>query len=236
MKTQLLISLLLITTISLAQVDNKKGKANMLSKPETAKVFTSDVKSKFGITLPVVRTYSYTDTSGKYYMLLTEKYDGIERQDTIHKSIKAFNFKNTSAGPEKQWEINDATEKGSADFEGETSMWFWTKYCVFQDIDKDDIADPIIVYGTSALNSTDDGRVKILLFYKRKKILIRHQNGTLDEARNTKVDAAFYSLPAVLQNQVTHLMKQMMENGAAIFPYGWEKNMKKHKLDFSERD
>ena len=236
MKIQLFVSLVLTANIALAQVDNKKGKANMLPKPKAAKVFNGDVKSKLGITFPVVRTYSYTDTSGKYYMVLTEKFDGIKDGDTVHKTIKAFNFKSTAAGPEKQWEVNDATEKAQPDYEGETSMWFWTKFCVFQDIDKDGIADPILVYGTTALNGTDDGRVKILVYYKGKKIVIRHKNGTLDDERNTQVDAAFYSLPMVLQNQVTYLMKQIMENGVAIFPYGWEKNMKKHKLEFSERD
>jgi len=236
MKIKVLISLLLITTIALAQVDNKKGKANMLSKPGATKVFSESIKSRFDINFPIVRTYSYTDSSGKYYMLLTEKYDGIEHKDTIHKTIKAFNFKSTAAGPEKQWEVNDAAEKGAPDYEGETSIWFWTKFCVFQDIDNDGLADPILVYGTSGSNGTDDGRVKILLYYKGKKILIRHKNGTLDDERNTKVDAAFYSLPAAIQNQVTCLMKQITENGLAIFPYGWEKNMKKQKLEFSERD
>jgi hypothetical protein len=236
MRFGIIVILLLAINIALAQADNKKGKANMLSKQEASKIFTEDVKGKLKITFPVVRTYSYNDTSGKYYMVLSEKYDGLEGGDTLHKAIKAFNFKHPSNGPEKQWEINDAIENRTADYDVENSIWFWTKFCVFQDIDKDGIADPILVYGTSGINGTDDGRVKIVLYYKGKKILIRHKNGTLDEQRNTKVDAAFYSLPKPIQNQVTHLMRQIMESGAAIFPDGWENNMKKHKLEFSENE
>ena len=206
----------------------------MLPKADADKIFTTDLKSKLHIGFPLVRTYSYTDKSGKYYMVLTEKYDGNKNADTIHKAIKAYNFKATGATLEKQWEINDAAENTSNDNDGETSIWFWTKFCSFRDIDKDGLVDPIIVYGTPGSNSTDDGRVKILLHHKGNKIVIRHKNGVLDDERHTQVDAAFYSLPVIIQNEVTKLMKEIVEIGYAIFPNGWEKNMKNHKLRFDE--
>lgn len=206
----------------------------MLPKAEAVKVFTTDVKNKLGITLPIVRTYSYADTGGKYYMVLTEKFDGMEVRDTVHKTIKAFNFKSSGEELEKQWEVNDFTRKTENDYPGEISMWFWTRYCIFQDIDKDGITDPILVYGSKVDNGLDNGRVKILVYYKGEKIVIRHQNGVLDDERNTHVDVKFYKLPTVIQKEVTFLIHQIMEDGNAIFPYGWENNMKKHKVEFSE--
>lgn len=239
MKNILLSTICVLTAnFAIAQVNNKKGKANMLPKAEAAKIFTTDIKTRLGIILPVVRTYSYSDTSGKYYMVLTEKFNGMITGDTVHKAIKAFNFKSTAAGPEKQWEINDAANKATDDYDGERSIWFWTRYCTFQDIDKDGLADPIIVYGTSGAEGYDEGRgrVKILLYYKGKKIVIRHQDGVLDDERNTQVDAAFYKLPTTIQNHVTAMMHEIANETNTIFPNGWEANMKKHKLEFDENN
>ena len=237
MKNTLLLSLCVLTAnLSIAQVNNKKGKANMLPKAEAVKVFIPGVKTKLGITLPVVRTYSYGDTNGKYYMVLTEKFDGMEEGDTVHKIIKAFNFKSTANGPEKLWEINDAANKATADYDGERSIWFWTRYCMFQDIDKDGLADPIIVYGTSGADGYSEGRgrVKILIYHNNKKIVLRHQDGVLDDERNTQVDAAFYKLPKVVQNEVVKIMHDIEVTTNTIFPNGWEDNMKKQKLDINE--
>ena len=81
------------------------------------------------------------------------------------------------------------------------SIWFWTKYCLFEDINKDRLIDPIFVYGTSGDNYTGDGRLKILIYYKDKKIAIRHLNGTIDFERKTKVDQSFYDLPVAIQER-----------------------------------
>lgn len=48
--------------------------------------------------------------------------------------------------------------------EMEASIWFWTNYSGFADLDKDGLIDPILIYGTSGMNNTDDGRVKILTY------------------------------------------------------------------------
>jgi hypothetical protein len=63
MRFGIIVILLLAANIALAQADNKKGKANMLSKQEASKIFTEDVKGKLKITFPVMRTYSYSDTA-----------------------------------------------------------------------------------------------------------------------------------------------------------------------------
>ena len=102
------------------------------------------------------------------------------------------------------------------------------------DFDKDGLIDPIIIYGTSGNNGTEDGRIKILIYYKGKKHAIRHQNGSLDFERNTQVDADFYNLPISIQKHVRKVMKKMTDNNHAIFPYGWEENMDAKKTYFDE--
>lgn len=205
-----------------------------LSKTETDKLFTPEIKTQLGIEYPVFRAYSYTDKNGKFYVALSEKFDGTKEKDTLHYKIKAVNVKQGTDALEKQWEVNDFTTIINGTDEMEESIWFWTKYCSFEDIDKDGITDPILVYGTNGYNGYDDGRIKILIFYKGEKIALRHQNGILDNERNTQVDAKFYALPLAIQNRVKAEMKKIMTNDHGIFPYGWENNMKKQKTKFSE--
>jgi len=223
MKLNSLLLFFLITTTSFSQ------KA-YLSKNEADKVISPDVKKEFGLEFPVFRVYNYIDTTGKFYVALTEKNDGIKDTDTLHEKIKAVCLKSSAGKLEKVWEINDFTGV----LNEESSIWFWTKYSSFTDIDKDGIIDPVIVYGTYALNGSDDGRIKILIFYKGGKIAIRHQNSVFDEGRNTEVDAKFYKLPESIQNHVKKTMKTIMDHDKGIFPNGWEINMKKHKTAFDE--
>ena len=207
------------------------GQTKILQKAEIQKIFNADVKSKFKIDYKIFRVYSYNEVAKKSYVVLTEKVNQISNKDTLNHKIKAINFVDGSNGLEKQWEINDFVLKEKE----ESSIWFWTKYCDFNDIDKDGVIEPILVYGTSGINGYGDGRIKILLFYKGQKIAIRHQNGILDFERNTQVDQSFYSLDISIQNRVKEIMQKMMDNDHAIFPYGWQAAMKKKKLKFDEK-
>lgn len=194
-------------------------------------MYNDSIKSKFNIDYNIFRVYSYNDKIGKSFVVLTEKIDSItSTKDTLHHKIKAIKFNSGFNGLEKEWEINDFILKENE----ESSIWFWTKYCDFSDIDGDGIIDPLLVYGTSGLNGYDDGRLKILLFYKGQKIAIRHQNGVLDFERNSQVDKAFYSLDLSIQNRIKEIMQKMIDNNHAIFPYGWQDAMKKQKLKFDE--
>jgi hypothetical protein len=209
-----------------------------MSKAEINRVFTKEVNSKFKINFSVWKAFHITDATGSYFVTLTEKFDGYNDEgDSNHYAIKAVYLQQTSDSLVKKWEINDASIKGKTkdDF-SETSIWFWTKYCSFIDLDGDGIADPIVIYGTHGINGYDDGRIKFIIYYKNKKIAIRHQNGVLDNQRETQVDAAFYNLPSALQQSVQKTMKLMMANNHAIFPAGWEKAMAKKLTVINERN
>ena len=168
-------------------------------------------------------------------MLTENNYKFTHEGDTLSHQIRALDFKNNKGGLFKQWEINDFTIKQVNGNGEEDAIWFWTKYLKIEDIDNDGLIDLVLVYGSWGTNGYDDGRIKMLTFYKGQKIAIRHQNGVLDDERNTQVDAAFYFLPIVFQNAVEGIMNRLTADNHAIFPHGWQAAMKKHKLKFDER-
>nr|WP_199157476.1 hypothetical protein [Pedobacter sp. ASV2] len=209
----------------------------LLTDKQVSELFPNPVRAKIGIDFPIFRVYKYADKGGQYYCVLTESQDVVNKEkDAFNKisnyKIKAINFKEQNGSLIKTWEINDNTQPN---MHGEESIWFWTKYAQFSDFDHDGFIEPIIVYGTQGMNNYDDGRIKFIIFYKGQKIAIRHQNGVLDDERDTAIDKAFYTLPAKLQETIKEKMNLMVKNNHAIFPYGWQKAMQKKKTFFSER-
>ncbi|RZL47507.1 MAG: hypothetical protein EOP00_11725 [Pedobacter sp.] len=209
-----------------AQSDTTISK--ILSKAETDEFFNDALKKKNLITFPIFRAYTYNDKSGTYYVALTESADSINNsKDTVNNKIRAITFKVDKGITLKKWEINDFKTPSLKGVEKESSIWFWTKYCEFNDIDGDGLVDPIIVYGTFGPNGYDDGRAKIILYIKGQKIALRHQNGVLDSERKTQVDLTFYALPVKIQDRVKQLMATMIEKKHAIFPSAYAEKMEK---------
>jgi len=196
----------------------------ILSETETAKVFSASVNATNGIKFPIRRAYSYSDQTGKYYLALSESIDSIAAKDTLHYTIKGTCLQETPEGLAKKWELNDHKR---ADMNEESSIWFWTKFCEVKDLDGDGIAEPLIIYGSAGLNGIDDGRIKILLYYKGQKTAIRHQNSVIDGGRITDIDASFYTLPLPIQQHIRKLMNTLADKGFAIFATGYEAKMNK---------
>lgn len=232
----ILFSLLLLNIFSQAQNANETG-ANILASEAIDGFFTDSVKKQYGIDHPIWRVYSYDDSGGRHYLVLSESDDNkiINGTDTLHRNIHALELLQQKDGWIKKWEIRDQVNDPTETSSGEQSIWFWTRYSQFRDIDRNGTVHPILVYGTAGINQTGDGRIRILIYYKGQKIFIRHQNGIHDRERNTKVDKAFYSLPASIQSNVKTMMKKMADNNHAIFPYGWEKAMERKLTYFDEK-
>ena len=225
---------LIIATICFLniQAQQKQIVPETLTPKQVTELFTEPVRSSLNITFPIFRVYKYTDKADIFYCLLTESQDEIKAgKDTLNSQIKAVHVKSENGQFIKLWEINDQLIKNKE----EKSIWFWTKYADFNDTDADGLADPIIVYGTTAVNGYGDGRIKIIIYYKGQKVAIRHQNGTLDFERETSVDKAFYALPVLLQTAVKQKMELMIKNKQAIFPAGWQLAMKNKKTTINER-
>ena len=225
---------LIIATICFLniQAQQKQIVPETLTPKQVTELFTEPVRSSLNITFPIFRVYKYTDKADILYCVLTESQDKINAgKDSLNSQIKAIQVKFENGQFIKLWEINDQLIKDKE----EKSIWFWTKYADFKDADADGLGDPIIVYGTTAVNGYGDGRIKIIIYYKGQKVAIRHQNGTLDFERETSVDKAFYALPVLLQTAVKQKMELMIKNKQAIFPAGWQLAMKNKKTTINER-
>ncbi|MXO07151.1 YARHG domain-containing protein [Flavobacterium sp. HBTb2-11-1] len=219
-----------ISEMSEYLINEKNSKYKTLSAEKINQSFTKEKRKELGINFVIWKVYDYKDKTGSYYLVLTEdKYKETVNGNNFNNAVKAFNFKIEDGRWIKTFETNDFKDSH------EDSIWFWSKYIYVEDFDSDGIIDPIIIYGTSGPNLYDDGRIKILLYYKGKKIGIRIQNGILDDERNFTVDADFYALPKKIQEKITEQMSMMVENNHSILPYGWQKKMAKKMTFISEQ-
>lgn len=200
---------------------------NVILSPDLASAIFEDHNIKrYNIKYPFRRVYAYDHQPDACYLILCESIDDITNNDTLHKRIQAVNVQKG----EKTWELNDFINSNDQSNGQETSIWFWTKFCEVEDLDGDGISEPLLVYGSSGDNGYDDGRIKIILYYKGQKIAVRHQNSTLDEGRNIQIDAAFYTLPQVIQQHIRKLMQTLSDKGFALYPHEYEKAMAQKKL------
>ena len=208
--------------------------SRILSAQEVDSIFTERIKRELEIKYSIFRAYEYNDKAGRHYLVLTEN-GSKDGEHPINDTIQGFNLTEFNGQLKTDWKLSDFTLKQGNENSEEHSIWFWTKYVSLSDIDNDGLVDPIVIYGTSGINGTDDGRIKILTYYKGAKRAIRHQNGVLDFQRNTQVDSMFYELPLTIQEHVKTLIKKMMDNDHAIFPHGWETAMRNKELKFDEK-
>ena len=204
------------------------AQSHILNEEELNIVFSDDVRAELKIVFPIYRAYAYDDEAGDHYLVLTEKPSKVDPEGA--EIIHAFCYDKTDSLPVLRWSCRDFYKSAPGSMNPETAIWFWTKYFVIEDFDYDGFVDPILIYGSSASNGTDDGRVNILVYYKGKKHGIRHQNSVSDYFRSTKVDPSFYKLPEFIIQHVTKTMKQIEEDGNAIFPNGWEESMESEAI------
>jgi hypothetical protein len=214
---------LFLTLLSpfLLRAQANKATSEILTRAAAGAIFTDSVKKAFKIDFPIWRVYKYQDQSGMYYCVLTQSLDSIGKDyegndDTLRHAIRAVDLKIDGGKLTKVWELNDFLLKPEEMSDRETSIWFWTKYVEFRDLDDDGLIEPIIVYGTSTTDP-DAGRVKILVYYKGQKIALRHQDFSLDQGRGTQIDKAYYSLPQKVKDGIVAKMKLMDKNGVTIF-------------------
>jgi hypothetical protein len=223
-----------LTCLTTAFAQNTNVTSQVLTLKQVTELFPDTILRRLNIGFPILAVYKYADKKGQQYCMLTESRNEITaNKDTFNQKIKAVIIKAENGSFTKLWEINDNIVKNDNE---ESSIWFWTKYTDFKDYDSDGLVDPIIVYGTSAMNDYDDGRIKFIILYKGEKVVIRHQNGVLDFEREPQIDKSFYNLPQSLQAAIKQKMELMTKNEHAIFPAGWKAAMKKKKLIFNERE
>ncbi|REE24831.1 hypothetical protein DFQ09_103137 [Winogradskyella pacifica] len=222
----------IVSTIGFSQ--NTILSSNPLTEHEINSIFTDSLKTKLEINYSVYRAYEYNDKGGKHFIVMTENKVKCDERKDCFDAIKVFCFLYKNGQYDLEWNLTDFILPKGNEVSEEYSISIWTKYFELNDHDNDGFIDPIIVYGTFAMNGTSDGRIKILVYHKGKKSAIRHQNGTLDFERNTQVDESYYQLPKVIQDNVQLIMKNITEDENGIFPYNWKNDMENQKLNFDE--
>lgn len=227
------IMLLLFFCLNSIYAQNSKVHSEVIPKKQLEGLFPDSLKKSLNINYPIFKAFKYQDKSGNYYCILTENNSSINsKNDTFSDKIRAITILEIKGNFNKLWEINDFILKNN---NLEYNIWFWTKYMDFKDIDGDDLIDPIIFYGTLGKNEFDDGRLKIIIYFKGRKIALRHQNGVLDFEREIQVDKAFYDLPEKMQADIKSKMIEIEKNNQAIFPAYWQKEMLNKKTIINER-
>jgi hypothetical protein len=216
---RLFLFFLALNSPTILHAQQNRSTSEILTLDQVMSVFTVSVKRAFKIDYPIFRVYKYADQSGQYFCVLTESFDSIEtneegKPDTLHHAIRAIDLKADGGRFTKVWELNDFISK---QYRYERSIWFWTTYVDFQDVDNDGLIEPILVYGTNGRDAIDGPRVKIMIYYKGHKVAIRHKESDLDEGRETALDNSYETLPAAIKMRIETKMKQMDQDGRAHF-------------------
>ncbi|MBI1771118.1 MAG: hypothetical protein HYR68_01910 [Burkholderiales bacterium] len=171
------------------------------------RLLQAETLKKSGILMPVFKHYCYSDQSGSYVLYLTEKQDVKQGEEKLSSAIEAHLLK--IEADKSLSNIASIRDKASA---GEAGMEFWSKLTEISDIDNDGNIEPVLVYrfykldDAKANNDAFSGRIKIIMFYKGVKVVIRAITGNLDGERQTTATENFFTLPASVQK---HLVKKM---------------------------
>lgn len=228
--------ILLTITLFVSLLFSTENRTNVstLSESEISNVFPQHVQKELGITFGIFKAYRYQDSTGIYYLLLTENTYKKKEKEIFNDKIKAFCFKDEKKKLVLQWMIQDNYKPNgnSLDWK-EKSIWFWTKYLILDDIDEDGKIDPIIVYGTGGESAYDYGRINFELFYKNQRISIKHQNSELDSTRNTEIDKNFFDLPKSFYAKFKTLFNDMNKNNHAKISNNL---MTKRIIEFNEKE
>lgn len=184
-----------------------------LSEEETNKVLTKEVKSRIGLKEKKIGSldylesylYKYIDKLGKHYLLI-EKY---KLKNSISEVIKVYGFLSNKKSSILEWSFRDFSINGE-------SVYIHMDNNI-EDINNDGIVEPIFYY---RINS----EVKVLIFYKGEKIIIRTQNiqNFLGNNKNIKlgqilVDKLLYELPQSIQQDVLERLKDMLRYDGGRF-------------------
>lgn len=180
-----------------ALIFSQKTESRKLNKQEIAQKQIENTTE-----FPIYKAYELKDKNGISNIVLCENQKVISKEDTLNTKIQA-NFITIENGQSRiKWTINDLLEDY---IPKEITIWFWTKYCSFKDLDGDGYIDPIIVYGTRT-EYDEVRRVKIITVYKDKKYVIRAVECDLDDCRSFKKDSNWNSLPQKIKTYTNQLV------------------------------
>lgn len=158
--------------------------------------------------------YCFTDRSGSYDLFLNEKQDKPYDNDLLSTAIEAKLYKRSST-TESILVSSFQDQKNP----NEIGVNFRSKLTELSDLDNDGAIDPMVVYKfvdplqDATADKAYSGRLKIVMFYKGQKVVIRAMTGALDPQRSTTANDQFFKLPVKLQKHLIAKMKKMYDDG-----------------------
>lgn len=197
---------------------------------DTASFSSEDILKKYNIQPSIFKYYCYGDQSGNYVIYLTGRQNRHFKNGTLSNFIAADVFKiNKNGSLNSFFTIRDASSEYDA------GLNFDIDLTEIRDIDSDGLIEPILVYRFFEMDkntiNTDafSGRIKIVMFYKGKKIVIRATTGGLDDERSTTANKNFFLLPTLIQNHLVKKMTDMYKNNVFGFNNGYDFKPRKQK-------
>lgn len=198
-----------------AAASHAQTKAEKNACPANAPFLNADAVKKASVELPVFKRYCYTDKSGSYALVLSEKQDLPFADETLSSVIQATLFKvGSDTVLTRQWSIRDFAGKEDA------GVNFRSKLFEFADLDADGLIDPILVYRFFAPGDKDgfdsdhfSGGIKIITFHQGRKVVVYAITGVLDGQRSTRANADFFALPKPVRQHLVRKMAAMYSAG-----------------------
>ena len=181
----------------------------------SAPFLSADALKKSGVEFPLFKRYCYTDKSGSYALVLSEKQDLPFADETLSSVIQATLFKVGSDNVlTREWSIRDFAGREDA------GVNFRSKLFEFADLDVDGLIEPILVYRFFAPDDKDgfdsdhfSGGIKIIAFHQGRKVVVHAITGILDGQRSTRANADFFALPKPVRQHLVRKMVAMYSAG-----------------------
>lgn len=173
--------------------------------------------------------FCYSDKKGEYVIYLSEKQSTIFQHLKLSSTIKISQFEQQSGQLKAIQSIDDFANQDEA------GISFLTKLTEVLDIDRDGFIEPIMVY--RFLNLAEEGpvvdsfqgRLKMIMFYKTKKVVIRANTSELDFGRSITANQEYFKLPKSVRNYLVKKIIQIDQSGEFSFDNTYNFSPQKEK-------
>jgi hypothetical protein len=218
MKNSPLYIILFFAHFSIAQTHVVNSK--FMTTSESDHFLSDSTKHLFKINSPVLYLYNYSDKSGNYYTVFTQRTIAeYADKDSLPNSIRFLNLELKSGKLISVW---DKEINALPDFISGTQTINFNKDLIsFSDLDNDSLIDPVISYTTNT-------KCDIIVFYQKKPFIVELILGNSGQ-ETIYIDPAFYNLPFEIQKNVTDKLDILYAIKPAEFPDGWKNAIQKKK-------
>jgi hypothetical protein len=213
------IFIVIASIVLLTACNNGPKKSKPITKDSAAAVMmmqVEDVTDAVSTLLPVPISYylkeakKWNDKNGENWLLLYETGNYVQDNTATGASAKlsAVLYLKNDTGFVEQWNMRDFIDNCELDI----TCSFYEKHLSISDLDKNGMAEVMIVYALSCRGDVSPNEKKLILYEGGKKFALRGEEILImkkDTVGGTyNPDAAFKSLPAVTQDSaVKHFQK-----------------------------